>query len=144
MMTTMISRFCLDIVLTLATALAQDVAFFREYGTGPEQPSELANDNTGYHVVGEALPSYSAIPGVATPGFLRKVDAAGNEVRVRRFSPSTLVLRRYGVATYSGPVYVAGYTGGRRRSCSSVRQDRSSERRSVRSHRGGAVKAEEG
>jgi len=35
MMTTMISRFCPSIVLTLAATLAQDVAFFREYGAGP-------------------------------------------------------------------------------------------------------------
>jgi len=110
MMTT-IPRFSAGIVLTLATALAQDVAFFREYGAG-EQPSELVTDGTAYYVVGGALPSYSAIPGVAVPGFLRKLDAAGNEIWVRRFSPSTLVLRRYGVAVYSSAVYVAGYIGG--------------------------------
>src|SRR5215471_10461614 len=109
MMTT-IPRFSAGIVLTLATALAQDVAFFRECGAG-EQPSELVTDGTAYYVVGGALPSYSAIPGVAVPGFLRKLDAAGNEIWVRRFSPSTLVLRRYGVAADSTGVYVAGEGG---------------------------------
>src|SRR5262249_45040744 len=72
-------RFCAGFILILTAALAEDVVFFREYGSGPEQPSELTTDGTAYYVVGGALPSYSAIPGVATPGFLRKLDAEGNE-----------------------------------------------------------------
>jgi len=111
-MITGILRCCAGIVLTLSTAWPQDVAFFREYSAGPEQPSALATDGTAYYVVGGDLPSYSAIPCVATPGFLRKLDALGNEMWVRRFSPSTLLLRPYGVAVYSGAVYTAGYSGG--------------------------------
>jgi hypothetical protein len=90
MMTTMISRFCTGTILTLAMVLAQDVLFFREYGAGPEQPSELATDGTAFYVVGGILPSYSAIPGVATP----ETTLTGT-----RYAGSGLCARRRGAGT---------------------------------------------
>ena len=108
---TMSTRLCAGIVLTLAAA-AQEVAFFGEYAAGSEQPSVLASDSTKFYMTDGVFRSLSLGPGSSTPGFLRKTDSEDNEQWVRRFSSSTIVLRRYGLAVFEGATYVAGYAGG--------------------------------
>jgi uncharacterized protein (TIGR03437 family) len=92
---------------------AQDDVTVREIRSGfPEHPSGLASDSGFLYMTGGVFPSVSVAPGSPTPGFLRKTDAAGNEQWVRRFTPSTIVLRPHGVAVLDGAIYVAGYGGG--------------------------------
>jgi len=85
----------------------------RQCGTAAlDQAWSVAADASGVYVAGSTR---GAFPGQAGKGgldaFVRKYDAAGNELWTRQFGTSTTD-QAVGIAVDSGGVYVAGSTGG--------------------------------
>ncbi len=87
----------------------------REFGTAADESGGPAVDGAGnVYVVGTTsgtLPGQTSASG--EDAFVRKYDAAGNELWTRQFgAPGSFTVGLIRAADFAGNVYVAGYTGG--------------------------------
>ena len=85
----------------------------RQFGTSSlEDVSGIAADDTGIYVAGTTL---GVLPGQTSAGsadlFVRKYDAAGNELWTRQFGTAEYDQAR-GVAAHGSSIYLAGWTLG--------------------------------
>lgn len=90
-----------------------NLSWIRQFGTdNSEEANKVYADSTGIYVVGQtsgAFPGYVNLGGV--DAFISKFDSDGNQVWAGQFGTGSSDAA-YGVAVYSGGVYVVGVTSG--------------------------------
>jgi hypothetical protein len=111
-------RSCIALILLLllfSTVFAQQVLWIRQFGSEEvEYALGVAVDTIGnvyiVGLTGGALPGQTNVGGL--DAFVRKYDAAGNEVWTRQFGSVALDFAQGVAVDIAGNVYVAGRTAG--------------------------------